>query len=206
MEKLIIRFIIFSVILAAGCSSVPELKKSDINQLTDKKFYLSDVKAVVVEHYLASKREVVFDPSLPKEIVSKIPIGPIVKVLSDEFKIEGDFSEFKSKALETDGSWISGKKNVNTISIMYEFHPYVSDDGVKFFSYHYCSIRTASGASKYFRVKSHEEVTHSQEAFDPRKVANKQGIKVEDALKMMLIEDIKNMPYTLATALKNSRE
>lgn len=201
MGKPFLKFITLFAVFSVGCFS-SQLKKTDINQLPDKKFYLTSVKAVISEHKLSSKKDVVLDSTVPKDICKTIPVEGIFKVLSEELKIEGDFSEFKSIDLDAfDGCWKSDKTNVNSISISYNLNPYYTDKGLYFISYYLINIKTASGASRTFYLRSPEEG-----AFVPQDVATKRGMKVEDVIKILIIADVKNMPVRLEKAIKTDMQ
>jgi len=214
MKKIFpLAFISFITILITGCaSSFPvQLQRADINTLTDKNFYLTTVNIDSSSSKRFYQSSVGFDkPGLKNDILTALPVESIIKILSNDFNIKIDFSDFKNADLKAAGnSWESNRKNINSIIINYKIDEH-SGSNFNFLSSYFTVdftiiIKTVAGISKNVTVRFPEQKKGKITMYYPFTLAKSKGLSADDVTKFIVMEDIKNIPDRLVKELKEDR-
>ncbi len=204
MRKIyLLLFITLITVININCSS-GQLKKDEIIKLTDKKFYLTAVNVDVSDHKLFFQKGIGIDSNMLKDIFSALPTEELCKILSNELKLEIDNSDFVKDLKISSPNWKSNKKDVNSITIQYELSQ-LSGGGMTFggsylLMYYSITIKTISGSSKVINLKFPEK---ENTAYNPMYVAREKGLNSADVAKMIIMEEIKNIPTRLISYIKN---
>ena len=182
-----------------SCGSA-QLKKSDINKMPDKQFFLSSVS---VKYSL--DKEFYQTPmgldgaSLEKDAFAALPVDDIVKSVSAGFGIKINTEDFKKVDLKTiANNWDSKKAGTNTVSIVYHIREIPGRDLeiAATFLYIYCKVTltNAEGLSREIMI-GFPEKEHT--AFNPIKAARSTNLKPADIAKTLILQSEKSIPARL---------
>lgn len=208
-----IAFVYSMIIITSICSNNiahANLLRADINELPDKKFYLTAVNIISPCANVNYESSAGITANLSNDILNALPVENILKIISDDYKIKLDTTEFKKADLKNAGSsWKSDLKNINTIVIDYKitetFGSGFRHEYSYFNTYLTITLTTATGESTSITIRFPEPVKMKNSMYTPVKVAKEKGIKVENVAKYIMMEDMKKIAPRLIQALKEDR-
>ncbi len=198
-------FIMLIIMINMNCSS-GQLKKEEIIKLTDKKFYLTAVNVDVTDKKLFFQKAIGIDSVMLKDIFAALPIEGVCKIFSNELKLEIDYSDFNKDSKASSPNWKLNKENANSISMLYELSQ-LSGGGMTFGgSYllmnYSITIKTTSGSSKVINLRFPEK---EKTAYNPMYVAREKGLNSADVARVIIMEEIKNIPARLTSSINDMK-
>lgn len=207
MHMKLSKLIIIAIFALVSCGP-GRLTRTDLSNLPDKNFYLTEVS---VDH--SSNRDFYVKglsvelETFKKSVQAALPVDGITKAISDDLKITVDSSEFKKAVLtDTKPKWKSDKKDLNRIKIKYTLIEAKATGGFAAIGLRLSclvEIIAADGKTISITVNSPENV---KQCFTPERIAEAKKVPVVEVVKVIIAEEFKTLPGRVAQELKYTKK